>query len=149
MTSSDNASPIEVTFEPDRRLSKNGLKRGHYRELAGLTATLREDARLMASSEIARRPGWVTAEHVTVDIVQFWCGTGQFDYEGLACVSAPVIDGMVAAGVVVDDSPRHVVGYRLWFERVAHRVDARVVVTMAPKKTGSEHGLSVQKAVKA
>ena len=123
--------PITVTFEPDRRLSKNGLKRGYYKGLSSLTATQREGARLLAASEIAKRPGYVTAERVTVLIVQFWCGK-PFDYEGLACVSAPTIDGMVEAGVVVDDSPQHVVGYSLAFERVAHRNEARVEVTMAP-----------------
>ena len=123
--------PITVTFEPDRRLSKNGLKRGYYKGLSSLTATQREGARLLASSELAKRPGYVTAERVTVLIVQFWCGK-PFDYEGLACVSAPTIDGMVEAGVVVDDSPQHVVGYSLAFERVAHRNEARVEVTMAP-----------------
>ena len=125
------SAPITVTFEPDRRLSKNGLKRGYYKGLSSLTATQREGARLLASSEIAKRPGYVTAERVTVSIVQFWCGK-PFDYEGLACVSAPTIDGMVEAGVVVDDSPQHVVGYSLAFERVAHRNEARVEVTMAP-----------------
>ena len=120
-----------MTFEPDRRLSKNGLKRGYYKGLSSLTATQREGARLLASSEIAKRPGYVTAERVTVSIVQFWCGK-PFDYEGLACVSAPTIAGMVEAGVVVDDSPQHVVGYSLAFERVAHRNEARVEVTMAP-----------------
>ena len=47
------SAPITVTFEPDRRLSKNGLKRGYYKGLSTLTAVQREGARLVASSEIA------------------------------------------------------------------------------------------------
>ena len=124
-------SPIKVTFEPDSRLSKNGLKRGYYRGLSSLTATQREAARLLAASEIAKRPGYVTAERVRIEIVQFWCGK-PFDYEGLACVSAPTIDGIVEAGVMVDDSPQHIIGYSMAFKRVAHRNEARVEVTVIP-----------------
>jgi len=119
---------LTVEFQPDRRLSKNGLRRGHWRESQPLIKQLREDAFVLGLVE--KETGWVTPEKCEVDVRQYYCGK-PFDWDGLATLTAPVIDGLVDCGVLpVDDSPDYVVSYSMTAERVKHRSESKVAVTV-------------------
>ena len=117
-------------FQPDGRISKNGLRRNHWRTIAPIIQQLREDAFILGLVE--REEGWVTPDRCTVAVKQFWCGKA-FDWDGLATLCGPVIDGLVDAGAMpVDDDPAHVVEYTMTAERVATRAESRVAVTVTP-----------------
>tara|TARA_Y100000034_G_scaffold109631_1_gene141076 strand:- start:182 stop:565 length:384 start_codon:yes stop_codon:yes gene_type:complete len=121
---------LTVEFQPDSRLSKNGLRRGHWRESQPLIKQLREDAFVLGLVE--KETGWETPERCKVDVRQFYCGR-PFDWDGLAALTAPVIDGLVDCGVLpVDDSPAFVVEYAMTAERVRHRHESKVAVTVTP-----------------
>ena len=121
---------LTVEFQPDRRLSKNGLRRGHWRESQPLIKQLREDAFVLGLVE--KETGWVTPEKCEVNVRQYYCGK-PFDWDGLATLTAPVIDGLVDCGVLpVDDSPDYVVSYSMTAERVRHRAESKVAVTVTP-----------------
>ena len=121
---------LTVEFQPESKLSKNGLRRGHWRESQPLIKQLREDAFVLGLVEM--ETGWVTPERCKVDVRQFYCGR-PFDWDGLATLTAPVIDGLVDCGVLpVDDNPDFVVSYAMTAERVKHRHESKVQVTVTP-----------------
>ena len=121
---------LTVEFQPDSRLSKNGLRRAHWRETQPLVKQAREDAYVLALIEKAA--GWVTPERCRVEVRQFYCGKA-YDWDGLATLCGPVIDGLVDAGAMpVDDDPSHVVEYTMTAERVKTRAESFVAVTVTP-----------------
>ena len=121
---------LTVEFQPDFRLSKNGLRRAHWRETQPLVKQLREDAYVLGLIEA--EDGWVTPDRCRVAVRQYWCGKA-FDWDGLATLTAPVIDGLVDAGAIpVDDDISHVVEYTMTAERVRTRAESRVAVTVTP-----------------
>ena len=121
---------LTVEFTPDRRLSKNGLRRAHWRSTQPLVKQAREDAYVLGLIEA--RAGWVTPARCRVSVRQFYCGKA-YDWDGLATLCGPFIDGLVDAGAMpVDDDPGHVVEYTMTAERVATRAESRVAVTITP-----------------
>ena len=121
---------LTVEFRPDSRLSKNGLRRGHWRESQPLIKQLREDAFVLGLVE--KEDGWETPKQCRVEVRQYWCGK-PFDWDGLAALTAPVIDGLVDAGAMpIDDSPAYVVEYTMTAERVSTRAERKVAVTVTP-----------------
>ena len=121
---------LTIEFQPDSRLSKNGLRRAHWRETQPLVRQAREDAYILALIE--REDGWVTPERCRVSVRQFYCGKA-YDWDGLATLCGPIIDGLVDAGAMpVDDSPTYVVEYTMTAERVATRAESFVAVTVTP-----------------
>lgn len=50
------------------------------------------------------------------------------DYDNLAASAKPLIDGMVLAGVLVEDDPDHLVELRLRSQKVLHKKDERVLM---------------------
>jgi len=90
----------------------------------------REDAYVLGLIEA--EGGWVTPERCRVSIRQFWCGK-PFDWDGLATLCGPVIDGLVDAGAMpVEDDPSHIVEYSMTAERVKTRAESKVAVTITP-----------------
>jgi len=123
---------LTVEFQPDRRLSKNGLRRGHWRQTQPLIKQAREDAYILGLIEA--EDGWETPSRCRVSIRQFWCGK-PFDWDGLATLCGPVIDGLVDAGAIstsFDDDPSHILEYTMTAERVKTRAESRVAVTVTP-----------------
>ena len=121
---------LTVEFQPDRRLSKNGLRRAHWRETQPLVKQAREDAYVLGLIEA--EDGWVTPERCRVSVRQYYCGKA-YDWDGLAALCGPVIDGLVDAGVMpVDDDPAHVIEYTMTAERVRTRAESKVAVTVTP-----------------
>ena len=121
---------LTVEFQPDRRLSKNGLRRAHWRQSRPLIKQAREDAYVLGLIE--KPADWITPGRCTVEVRQYYCGRA-FDWDGLATLCGPIIDGLVDAGVMpVDDDPAHVVRYTMSAERVKARAESRVAVTVTP-----------------
>ena len=121
---------LTIEFQPDRRLSKNGLRRAHWRESQPLIKKLREDAFVLGLVE--KETGWITPEKCSLKVKQFFCGKA-FDWDGLATLTAPVVDGLVDSGVLpADDDPDHIVEYTMSAERVKHRYESKVAVTVTP-----------------
>ena len=63
---------LTVEFQPDRRLSKNGLRKGHWRTTQPLIKQAREDAYILGLIET--EDGWQTPERCRVSVKQYWCG---------------------------------------------------------------------------
>ena len=121
---------LTVEFQPDKRLSKNGLRRAHWRETRPLVKQAREDAYVLGLIE--KGGNWATPERCRVSVRQYYCGKA-FDWDGLATLCGPIIDGLVDAGAMpVDDDPAHVVEYTMTAERVSSRAESRVAVTVTP-----------------
>ena len=121
---------ITIEFQADSRLSKNGLRRAHWRSSQPLIREARERAFILGRMEM--EGGWVTPDRCRVDVRQFWAGK-PYDWDGLATLCASTLDGLVDAGVMpVDDDPTHVVSYAMTAERVQHRADSRIAVTVTP-----------------
>ena len=121
---------LTIEFTPDRRLSKNGLRRAHWRETQPLIRQAREDAYVLGLVEA--EDGWVTPDRCLVSVRQYYCGKA-YDWDGLACLTAGYLDGLVDAGAMpVDDDPDHVVEYTMSAERVQTRAESRVAVTITP-----------------
>ena len=121
---------LTIEFQPDKRLSKNGLSRAHWRETRSLIKQAREDAYVLGLIEA--EGGWETPDRCRISVKQFYCGKA-FDWDGLAPLCGPFIDGLVDAGAMpVDDDPAHVVEYTMTAERVKTRAESRVAVTVTP-----------------
>jgi len=118
---------LTIEFQPDKRLSKNGLRRAHWRETQPLVRQAREDAYVLGLIEA--EDGWVTPDRCRVSVRQYYCGKA-YDWDGLATLCGPVIDGLVDSGAMPDDDPGHVIDYTMTAERVKTRAESRVAVTV-------------------
>lgn len=121
---------LTIEFQPESKLTKNGLRRAHWRESQPLIKQLRADAFVLGLVEM--EDGWETPERCRLDVKQFYCGR-PYDWDSLATLTGPIIDGLVDCGAMpVDDSPDYVVSYAMSAERVKHRYESRVAVTVTP-----------------
>ena len=128
----NDTEPNSITIEvrPDNALSKNGLRRTGWFVLRKLIASARVDAFVLAriAAEGSRSLPW---SPVSIEVVQYHARR-PMDFDGLACAVAPSIDGMVDAGILIDDDPGHVKEYTLRHVKVARVVDSRVTITISP-----------------
>jgi len=122
---------MELTIEtqPDAGLSKNGLKRAHWRTSEVLTREAREQGYILGRMEV--EDGWETLERAEINVVHYYSNR-PMDYDGLACSVAPYIDGLVDAEILADDDPSHVIRYDMRHVKVAHRWEAKVAITIKP-----------------
>ena len=125
-----NLKTLTIEFQPNRELSKNGLGRSNWRATSAHKDAARGDAYVLGRLEM--EDGWVTPKQCNVEVTQYWCGK-PFDWDGLATLTGPVIDGLVDAGAMPeDDSPEHILQYSMYAKRVPHRSDSRVAVKIIP-----------------
>ena len=122
-----NSLTIEVM--PDNRLSKNGLRKSNWRTSQTLMKEAREVAYWLGRAELP--DGCETPEQATVQVVQYYARR-PLDFDGLACIVAPTIDGLVDCGVLEDDDPGHITGYSLGHVKVATMAENRVAITVTP-----------------
>ena len=120
---------ISITVKTDSRLTKNGLKKTHFRTIASLTKKHRAVAYELASKAKFHAGLRQPYKQAYIRIRSYWCGK-PMDYDGLACAVAPTIDGMVDAGIIEDDNPSIVKGYFMEYEQVKKRVEVRVEVSI-------------------
>jgi hypothetical protein len=114
---------------PDSRLSKNGLRKSNWRVSQGLMKEAREDAYMLGLAEM--QDDWQTPAKATLQITQYYARR-PLDFDGLACIVAPTIDGLVDCGVLEDDDPGHITGYTLGHVKVATMAEGRVAITVTP-----------------
>ena len=119
---------FKIAIETDWRLTKNGMKRTPPRTLQGLTRRFREKAHKLASQK--KSPTWQTLSKADILITSYYARR-PMDYDGLACSVAPVIDGLVDAGILEDDSPNHVENYSMKFVKVPKMKDVKVKVCIS------------------
>jgi len=86
---------LTIEIVPDSRLSKNGLRKSNWRVSQGLMKQAREDAYMLGLAEM--EDDWETPEQATVEVVQYYARR-PLDFDGLACIVAPTIDGLVDCG---------------------------------------------------
>ena len=118
---------IEVI--PDARLSKNRLRSTHWQTLSKLSKKAREDGYILSLAE--KPEGWETPARATVEVTQYHARK-PLDYEGLACQAAAYLDGMVDAGILLDDSPSVVVRYGMSHHKVNMVAENRVTIRVTP-----------------
>ena len=114
---------IELPFLPPRALSPNA--RGHWSKRYKAGKELGESVWVRAR-EVAPPEPW---ERVTIRYKVFWCGKVP-DPDNFIASMKPALDGIVRAGVIVDDGPEYVTILPVTNERVAHRPQARVEITV-------------------
>ena len=118
----------------DSRLSKNGLIKAHWRTSKQHTKIARANAKEQAIKILSRcSKDWVTLEVAQVDIVHRYART-PLDYDGLACMAAPIIDGIVDAGILRDDSPKVIARYNLGHQKVATVPESCIFITVSPAR---------------
>ena len=115
----------------DKRLSKNGLIKAHWRTSKARTKIARKNAKEMATK--TRPKDWVTLESAQVDIVHRYART-PLDYDGLACMAASSIDGLVDAGILRDDNPKVIARYNLGHQKVATVPESCIFITVSPAR---------------
>jgi len=120
---------LTIEIIPDSRLSKNGLRKSNWRVSQALMKTAREDAYLLGLAEMP--VGWETPEKATVQVTQYYARR-PLDFDGLACIVAPSIDGLVDCGALKDDDPGHITGYNLGHVKVMTLAENRVAITITP-----------------
>ena len=130
---------VTIEVMPDARLSKNRLRSTHWQTLSKLSKKAREDAFIL--SLVESPDDWETPARATVEITQYHARS-PLDYEGLACQAAAYLDGMVDAGILLDDSPDAVVRYEMSHQKVQTIAEGRVTITVTPvdEHTGVERG---------
>jgi hypothetical protein len=123
---------ITVEIRPDGRLSKNGLRRASWKQSKDLIAKARADGFVLGRVEMNEMDdSWQTPDQASVSIVQYYARK-PFDFDGLACVCGPTIDGLVDCGVLTDDDPAHIVRYELSHQKVRTMAENRVTITVSP-----------------
>ena len=123
---------LTITVRPVPELSKNRMKALHHQRAARYTREAREDAHMLALKAIQERlpRGWKLPLSKAVLVVTQYYANRPLDYDGLAMKAAPSIDGLVDAGVIVDDAPKCVVGYYLEHCKVAKRAENRIEISV-------------------
>ena len=118
---------IEVT--PDGRLSKNGLRKSNWRTSQALIKKAREDAFILG---LAEKPAdWTTPNEARLYITQKYARR-PLDFDGLACIAAPYVDGLVDAGILADDDPSHITGYHLMHRKVKTMAECCIRIAVVP-----------------
>lgn len=120
---------VTITVKTDSKLTKNGLKKTHYKTIANLTKKHRDGAYEQACFAKAEAGITKPFKEAVIHIKSYWCGV-RMDYDGLACALAPAIDGMVDAGIIEDDNPSIVKAYLMQYEKVKTRKEVRVDVSI-------------------
>jgi len=60
-----------------------------------------------------------------------WCGSRP-DQDNFIASMKHALDGLVAAEIIVDDDPSHVTGIDVTYERVRHRSEVGIMITVRP-----------------
>ena len=121
---------LKFEVYPDSGLSKNGLNVmtvGQLKALRNARRNVLDEGFFLGMEAMQIHGSWTMLEKAFISIEQFYSNV-PYDYDGLACVVAPYIDGFVKAGVLKDDSPRIVKDYKLKATKVKKRDENKVVI---------------------
>ena len=131
---------VDLPFLPPAALSPNG--RGHWskRYRAGKALAEAVYLRLPGGPLSAQAPR--TATMVGPAVVRYhvrWCGKAP-DEDNFSTSLKPALDEIVRAGILVDDGPEHVKRIDVTYERVPHRHQAGVRITVSPVRPTPQTG---------
>lgn len=115
---------VRIPHLPDRRLSPNARVVWQQRYIAAQEA--KDEAQAIVRAETVRGKPW---ELVAVTITWRSEDKRRRDWDNLLAATKPYLDGMVAAGVMADDSTQAVLSLSLEYERLAHRDETEITVT--------------------
>jgi hypothetical protein len=110
VTTGDTVATRTWTFELTGP-ALNANHRLHWRQERERKAAWRDAAQQMARSVVGARPPRL--ERASVSIVWVPPDARERDAENIAPVAKSVVDGIVRAGLLVDDSSRHIFGPNL------------------------------------
>ncbi len=118
--------------------SLNMLLRAHWSVRRNLVQmfTIYAKAAMNALPPVQRRVFPLDAAAVRVTV--YYCGRQQDMTNAIGGSVKVAEDGLVAAGVCVDDSPEHMTLLLPRSVRVPHRAQTRVVVEVWPRRGGEE-----------
>jgi predicted GNAT family acetyltransferase len=125
---------LTVVIYPDNVLSKNRRGSAHWTAVSAATRQARDDAFVLGRVEM--EADWKTLRKACIEIVQYHARR-PLDYDGLACVCAPTIDGLVDAGVMADDDPSIILSYNMRHEKVKTVAENRIEITVSERPKGS------------
>jgi len=131
---------VDLPFLPPAALSPNG--RGHWskRYRAGKALAEAVYLRLPGGPLSAQEPR--TATMVGPAVVRYhvrWCGKAP-DEDNFSTSLKPALDQIVEAGILADDGPEHVKRIDVTYERVPHRHQAGVRITVSPARPTPQTG---------
>ena len=115
---------IELQGIPD---SPNQTRREHWAERGKNAAQWRLDAKLLGL-DAANRAKWQTPDHATVEVVALFKDHKRHDPDNLIGAIKPIMDGIVDAGILPDDS-FNVIRRLSVTQEIGTHVGVRVVVT--------------------
>ena len=122
---------IEIEVHPSSKLSKNSLHRvrtiGQSREVDKITRDERADGMMLGLEAMQIVGDWPSNPKVQLEVTQHHSNVG-YDPDGLACVVAPYIDGLIDAGVMKDDGPKVVMSYVLLCKKVKTKAEQKTVI---------------------
>ena len=122
---------IEIEVHPSSKLSKNSLHRvrtiGQSREVDKITRDERADGMMLGLEAMQIVGDWPSNPKVQLEVTQHHSNVG-YDPDGLACVVAPYIDGLIDAGVMKDDGPKVVMSYVLLSKKVKTKAEQKTVI---------------------
>ena len=122
---------LEIEVHPSSKLSKNSLHRvrtlGQAREGDQITRDERADGMMLGLEAMQIHGSWPSDPKVQLEVTQYYSNVGM-DPDGLACVVAPYIDGLVDAGVMKDDGPKVVMAYVLLLQKVKTKAERKTVI---------------------
>ena len=122
---------IEIEVHPSSKLSKNSLHRvrtiGQSREVDKITRDERADGMMLGLDAMQIVGDWPSNPKVQLEVTQHHSNVG-YDPDGLACVVAPYIDGLIDAGVMKDDGPKVVMSYVLLSKKVKTKAEQKTVI---------------------
>jgi len=122
---------LEIEVHPNSKLSKNSLHRirtaGQAREVDKITREERQDGMMLGMEAMQLHGNWPSNPAVQIEVTQHYSNI-PFDPDGLACVVAPYIDGLVDAGVMEDDSPKIVMAYVLRVQKVKRKIENKTII---------------------
>jgi len=123
----DKPLRLEFDYLPPPVLRGNG-RPGHWSQRHRAVKALREATWVRLLEVGGAR--LVPFPKATLEYHLHWCGK-PIDQDGLCQGAKPILDEIVSAGYLEDDSPQYV-EIVVKYTRVAHRADVRLVVTLTP-----------------
>jgi|TARA_Y100000310_G_scaffold213313_1_gene214250 Holliday junction resolvase RusA-like endonuclease len=115
---------IEIPFLPPRALSPNARGGSYWPSYKAGTDFA--DSVIARAREVAPSEPW---DKVAVQYKVFWCGTAP-DPDNFINSMKAALDSLVFVGIMPDDGPEHVTILPVTYERVAHRPQAKVEITV-------------------
>ena len=133
----DALESVTMVLYPESA-SKNVALATHWRDNRKAKERDKENAMMVAKEAMGKLPlGWkkykLPLAKCEITIVQYHSNI-PLDYEGLAVRAAASVDGIVLAGMILDDKPSVVLKYDLRHQKVHHRPNNRIEITVSLPK---------------